>query len=780
VPRQIIRFSAFEFDFQRKELRNAGFRVRLSASQVRLLTLFLERAGELVTRDEIVARIWTDTNTIDVTRGINTAINRLRTTLGDDPTKPVFLETIIGLGYRFIATIEEVPGPALAPAIEPPEPAVTSGEPSSATEEHDGTASSAAGEPKAIPTGAHAPEASRSLRAYRLTFIVSVCLVLAILLAISLHRRRPAPQQAALTLPPIRFSPVTLDRAENKVTAEAVSPDGEALAFADHSGLSLYWFKQKTEMPLGAIPASAVTHIAWFPDGRTLLVSTLNVDTNRKLVRLVPVTGDYSRVLATDSDLATVSPDGSRIAFARRQDTEIWTASPDGQNLHHLMTAKDKSAFSFLLWSLDSKRLVLASHIVETVSNPALTATGTTPIIPEDARDGDVEHPEHWVCDSVDAASGNLLDHEDNIRIDSAFLLPDGRMEYVTGEPFANAQIEISTLSVRTDPDTGHFLSKPYVENRLSASNAEGLSASRDGARVAVIMNRIKPDIFTASLQSDAPGALPAIKDIQRLTYDVYDSYPHAWTPDGAVLYETYSHGKAAIFKQTITETTPHLLAELPHAAAMPQLSPDGKWVLFMEFATPAHPNAIYRVPVTGGQPERVPISGPIEEFHCPSAPNTPCVLREALDHDAFVYYALDPVKGMGKLLTRTAWEPSLLGDWSVSPDGSTVAAAGHDARHPSIHLIQLDSASADAKSLPVNGYGTTQGVHWTHDGHALFVETRGEDGYNLIYLDLSGHEKALYKSPLLIWAVPSLDGKKIAFPVYTTNTNVWAASINP
>ena len=125
MPRQIIRFSAFEFDFQRKELRNAGFRVRLSASQVRLLTLFLERAGELVTRDEIVARIWTDTNTIDVTRGINTAINRLRTTLGDDPTKPLFLETIIGLGYRFIATIEEVPGPALAPAIEPPEPAVT-------------------------------------------------------------------------------------------------------------------------------------------------------------------------------------------------------------------------------------------------------------------------------------------------------------------------------------------------------------------------------------------------------------------------------------------------------------------------------------------------------------------------------------------------------------------------------------------------------------------------------------------------------------------------------
>lgn len=774
MPRQMVRFSAFEFDFQRKELRNAGFRVRLSASQVRLLTLFLERAGELVTRDEIVVRIWTDTNTIDVTRGINTAINRLRTTLGDDPTKPVFLETIIGLGYRFIATIEEVPGPAIAP----PEPAVAPSEPSSATEKHDGTASSATRAPKAIPTDAHVPGPSRSLRAYQLTVIVPVCLVLAILLAIILHRRKPAPHQAAITLPPIRFSPVTLDRAENKVTAEAVSPDGEALAFADHSGLSLYWFKQKTEMPLAAIPASVVTHIAWFPDGRALLVSTLVAGTNRKLVRLVPVTGDYSRVLATDSDLATVSPDGSRIAFARRQDTEIWTASPDGQNLHHLMTAKDKSAFSFLLWSLDSNRLVLASHTFETVSRPTLASLGTAPMIPEEPRNGAGAPPEHWVCDSVDAASGNLLDHEDNIHIDSAFLLPDGRMEYVTGEPFANAQIEISTLSVRTDPNTGHFLSKPHIENRLPASNAEGLSASRDGAEVAVIMNRIKPDIFTASLQSDAPGALPTIKDIQRLTYDVYDSYPHAWTPDGAVIYETYAHGKTAIFKQKITETTPHLLAELPRAAAMPQLSPDGKWVLFMEFATHAHPDAIYRVPVTGGQPELVPVSGPIEEFHCPTAPNTPCVLREALDHDAFVYYALDPIKGMGKLLTRTAWEPSLLGDWSVSPDGSTVAAARHDALHPSIHLIKLDRASADSTNLPVNGYGTTQGVHWTQDGHALFVETRGEDGYDLIYLDLTGHERALYKSPLLIWAVPSFDGKNIAFPVYTTNTNVWAASI--
>src|ERR1700759_3497944 len=104
----IVQFGEFTFDSGRQELHKGKFRIRLSASQLRLLTLFLERPGQLVSRDEITRRLWKDTGTIDVERGINTAINSLRTTLGDNPGAPVFLETVIGLGYRFIAPVQEL------------------------------------------------------------------------------------------------------------------------------------------------------------------------------------------------------------------------------------------------------------------------------------------------------------------------------------------------------------------------------------------------------------------------------------------------------------------------------------------------------------------------------------------------------------------------------------------------------------------------------------------------------------------------------------------------
>jgi DNA-binding winged helix-turn-helix (wHTH) protein len=108
----IIRFGAFEFDPERQELRKLAFHVHLSPSQLRLLTLFLAHPGELLTRDQITQRLWPDNTDPD------TATQRLRTLLGDDPFRPVFLQTVHGHGVRFIAPLN--PTPSLAPR--PPTP----------------------------------------------------------------------------------------------------------------------------------------------------------------------------------------------------------------------------------------------------------------------------------------------------------------------------------------------------------------------------------------------------------------------------------------------------------------------------------------------------------------------------------------------------------------------------------------------------------------------------------------------------------------------------------
>lgn len=76
-----------------------------------LLNLLVDRSGELVTREEIATRLWSEPESVDVTHGSNTAINPLRTLLGDNPTSPVSLETVVTKGYRFVARVTALEWP---------------------------------------------------------------------------------------------------------------------------------------------------------------------------------------------------------------------------------------------------------------------------------------------------------------------------------------------------------------------------------------------------------------------------------------------------------------------------------------------------------------------------------------------------------------------------------------------------------------------------------------------------------------------------------------------
>jgi DNA-binding winged helix-turn-helix (wHTH) protein len=99
-----LRFGAFELDPRARELRKGGLRLKLEGKPLQVLELLLERAGELVTRKELRKRLWPD-SFVDFDRGINTAMNRLRKTLGDTPDNPRYIETRSRLGYRFVAAV---------------------------------------------------------------------------------------------------------------------------------------------------------------------------------------------------------------------------------------------------------------------------------------------------------------------------------------------------------------------------------------------------------------------------------------------------------------------------------------------------------------------------------------------------------------------------------------------------------------------------------------------------------------------------------------------------
>lgn len=113
---QVYRFGVFELDTLTHELRKQGVRVRLQDQPYQLLLLLLERAGRLVTRDELRARLWPSSVYVDFDHGLNNAIARVREALGDAAATPTFIETVPRLGYRFVHPILSSSSPEVAPA----------------------------------------------------------------------------------------------------------------------------------------------------------------------------------------------------------------------------------------------------------------------------------------------------------------------------------------------------------------------------------------------------------------------------------------------------------------------------------------------------------------------------------------------------------------------------------------------------------------------------------------------------------------------------------------
>lgn len=105
-----------ELDRRAYELRRSGEPLKLSRIPMELLLLLVERHGQLVTRDEIVERVWGKDVFLDADNSINAAIRKLRQVLGDDFQEPRFVQTVTGMGYRFVAPVEEINPPEAVPA----------------------------------------------------------------------------------------------------------------------------------------------------------------------------------------------------------------------------------------------------------------------------------------------------------------------------------------------------------------------------------------------------------------------------------------------------------------------------------------------------------------------------------------------------------------------------------------------------------------------------------------------------------------------------------------
>jgi DNA-binding winged helix-turn-helix (wHTH) protein len=113
-PTRYVRFGTFQLDVKRQDLLKNGARLRLPGKVYQVLITLLERPGEVVTREELRARLWPSDTHVNFDANVNTTVNKLRQVLGDSNEESAYVQTIPRRGYSFISKVEFVEQPEMA------------------------------------------------------------------------------------------------------------------------------------------------------------------------------------------------------------------------------------------------------------------------------------------------------------------------------------------------------------------------------------------------------------------------------------------------------------------------------------------------------------------------------------------------------------------------------------------------------------------------------------------------------------------------------------------
>jgi len=140
----VVRFGVYELNPSCGELRKHGLRIRLRGQQLKILTLLLERPGDVISREDFKAELWPADTFVDFEHSLNSAVKKLRKALSDSAESPRYIETVPTLGYRFIAPVNSAEADVAAAPLVTPGATLESG-------------------PDSVPRGARWPERRRVL-----------------------------------------------------------------------------------------------------------------------------------------------------------------------------------------------------------------------------------------------------------------------------------------------------------------------------------------------------------------------------------------------------------------------------------------------------------------------------------------------------------------------------------------------------------------------------------------------------------------------------------------
>ena len=332
-------FGPFEVNASSGELFKHGSRVRLPKQPFQILLALLEQPGELVTREQLLAKVWSEGTFVDFEHGLNAAMNRLRQLLGDSAEKPRYIETVPGRGYRFIAALERQASATVPIAV------------GSVIRE----------------------EPRRRRRGLGLWWSLAAALVG--LLSFVVWWRFPDPETG---LPSGKVIRLTSDAGLSG--SPALSPDGKLVAYssdrAKEGEMDLYVKQVAGGQPIRlTFDGLGNTNPYFSPDGGRIVFESRRDGGGIYEIRAF---GGEARLLARGGKGPVYSPDGSQVAYWVGTTAvllwipgagAVWVIPVAGGSPRRV--APNLTDARWPIWSPDGKRLLLSGYSSATPSDPS-------------------------------------------------------------------------------------------------------------------------------------------------------------------------------------------------------------------------------------------------------------------------------------------------------------------------------------------------------------------------------------------------------------------------
>ena len=572
-----------------------------------LLIFLVEKEGQVASRQEIVDRLWGKDVFVDTEAGINTAIRKIRQTLGDDPESPKFLETVTGKGYRFVGASRE---------------AVERG-PSSAGRNGNGSGSVAARDPQYFPAGQDPAIGSIDMPSRRFggKWLTAFCAIAATLALASFVLRGSIRRLWRLhEFQNLRT--VRLTSLPGTIASPTFSPDGSQVAFAwkgDANGAGFDLFVKVVDS--SDAPHRLTNHPAlrlapaWSPDGRNIAFSRV-ADDNSGVFMISP-SGGVERKIADRTDRSwygsevSWSPDGKQLTFIDRPSAptsnatlQLYLLELDGLTKHEVDTgcpSVGTPAFSpngrFLAWVCNRKEF-RSEIVLQDLRNQQLRTLRQTPTLIEGIA---------WSLDSqrivfsTDSDSGALreIEVEDPSHEENIFLGQDAGdlAMHPRASGFAYVKNSYNVNLWRLDLSSIPAHAQQWI---ASSQTSRAPSISPDGKKIAFESDR------TGALQiwiADADGS-----NAQQITFfrDSTSGTPR-WSPDSRKIAFDSRIGfeDAEIYVVDGAGGPPQKLPIDLRGNAQPSFSHDGKWIYFSN-GDDQGASAIWKVPAAGGHATRI------------------------------------------------------------------------------------------------------------------------------------------------------------------------------